>query len=91
MSMPEHEPQQIAIMRRLVELSAERTYLNSERTLSVWVRTALELMVLGLAVDRFRLIMAELPGDVGRTSAASNALSNWVGIALLVILLVAAH
>ena len=41
--MPEHEPQQIAIMRRLVEL----------------------------------------PGGVGRTNAASNALSNWVGIALV--------
>ncbi len=36
------ESEQIRLMKRLVELSAERTYMNAERTLSVWVRTALD-------------------------------------------------
>jgi putative membrane protein len=81
--MPDEEPEQISLMRRLIDMSAERTYLNAERTLSVWVRTALGLMILGLAVDRFRLFLFELPAASGRTALDSNALSNWVGVALV--------
>lgn len=65
------EPEQIALMRRVVELaeqqtrqseerteqSAERSYMNAERTLSVWTRTALSLMIFGIAVDRFGLLL----------------------------------
>jgi hypothetical protein len=55
--MPEKtEPEQITIMKRLVEMSAERSYMNAERTLAVWVRTALALMIFGIAVDRFGLL-----------------------------------
>ena len=81
--MPEKEPEQLTIMRELVELSAERSYMNAERTLSVWVRTALGLMILGLAVDRFRMVVLELPNGAERTSPYSNAISDWVGIALV--------
>ncbi|MGH2914705.1 MAG: YidH family protein [Solirubrobacteraceae bacterium] len=63
------EPQQLVLMRRLVDLSlertgysaqrtamsAERSYMSAERTLSVWIRTALASMVVGIAVDRFGL------------------------------------
>jgi hypothetical protein len=53
--MPEQtEPDQITLMKRLVELSqersqmsSERTFMNAERTLSVWIRTALGLMIFG--------------------------------------------
>ncbi|MEO6969114.1 MAG: DUF202 domain-containing protein [Rhodanobacteraceae bacterium] len=56
--MPEdQESEQIAMMQRLVEMSAQRSYLNAERTLSVWTRTALALMVFGIAVDRFGLLL----------------------------------
>jgi uncharacterized membrane protein YidH (DUF202 family) len=39
------------------EMSEHRSYLNAERTLSVWTRTALALMVAGIAVDRFALLL----------------------------------
>lgn len=62
------EEQQPEFMKELVnlskeqsQLSAERTYLNAERTLSVWVRTALAAMIFGLAIDRFGLMLHELP------------------------------
>lgn len=79
--MPETvEPEQIALMKRLVELSvdrsqmsAERSYMNAERTLAVWIRTALALMVFGIAVARFGLLLRQMPATL-------------FGIALLVIL-----
>lgn len=47
------------------EMSEHRSYLNAERTLSVWTRTALALMVAGIAVDRFALLLRH-----GTTAAA---------------------
>lgn len=64
------------------EMSAQRSYMNAERTLSVWVRTALALMVFGIAIDRFGLLLHELPPPHGRFSP--NTLSTWGGAALVV-------
>lgn len=83
--MPEPaEPQQIAMMKRLVELaleqtqmSAERSYMNGERTLAVWIRTALALMIFGIAIDRFSLLLQ------GRGHPNANELSSWGGGALI--------
>lgn len=70
------------------EMSEARTYLNAERTLSVWVRTALSLMILGLAVDRFGLFLAQTPGTPSRTALPFgrpflDALSTWAGLSLV--------
>jgi putative membrane protein len=65
------------------ELSAERSYLNVERTLSVWIRTALALMVFGIAIDRFGLMLRELPAGTTRFNAHANHMSNWSGAALV--------
>lgn len=73
----------MSIMRQLVELSAERSYMNAERTLSVWVRTALGLMILGLAVDRFGMVLFEIPNGSGGNAHYSDAVSSWIGIALV--------
>lgn len=96
--MPDaNEPEQIRLMQRLVELSlkrtqmsaersemsAERSYMNAERTLSVWIRTALALMIFGIAIDRFGLLLRELPVNTLRAHRYSNALSNWMGVALV--------
>lgn len=81
--MADKEPEQLSLMRELVELSAGRSYMNAERTLSVWVRTALGLMICGLAVDRFGLFVVELPIGPGQTAHHSNTASNWVGVALV--------
>lgn len=87
------EPQQLVLMRELVdlsvertrqsklrsELSAERSYMNAERTLSVWIRTALATMVVGIAVDRLGLTTtASRPAGFGPDTA-----SIWVGAALV--------
>lgn len=81
--MADKESEQLSLMRQLVELSAERSYMNAERTLSVWVRTALGLMICGLAVDRFGLFVVELPVGSGNAAHHSNVASNWVGVALV--------
>src|SRR5699024_3474979 len=39
------------------DMSATRSYHNAERTLSVWIRTALSAMIFGLAIDRFGLML----------------------------------
>jgi putative membrane protein len=88
-------PEQIVLMQRLVdlsvertrlseqrsEMSAERSYLNAERTLSVWIRTALAVMVVGIAVDRFGLFLLQNQGERARDATASDV----VGAALVVL------
>jgi putative membrane protein len=93
--MPEaEEPDQIVLLKRMVdlsvdrtrlaeqrtEMSAERSYLNAERTLSVWVRTALSLMIFGIAVDRLGLFLGELRGGPG---TRPDDMSTWSGAALV--------
>jgi uncharacterized membrane protein YidH (DUF202 family) len=70
------QPQQIQMMQRMValsekltalsmersEMSEVRSYHNAERTLAMWVRTALSLMIVGLAIDRFGLLLYHAPG-----------------------------
>lgn len=90
--MPEDYIQkQLDAMQTLVELSkersqmsAQRSYMNAERTLSVWIRTALGLMIFGIAIDRFDLMMREMPVQAQPLSAHYHALSTLSG-ALLVI------
>lgn len=64
-----------------------RSYHNAERTLSVWVRTALAMMVFDIAIDRFGLLLHRLPAGtpaIGRRSSAIlNSLSTGCGIALV--------
>lgn len=55
---------QVQVARELVELSLQRSYMNTERTLAVWTRTALSLMIFGIAVDRFGLLMRHPPWHV---------------------------
>lgn len=88
--MPDKEPDRHSIMRQLVELSnvlvylnAERSLMNAERTLSVWVRTGLGLMIGGLAFERFGLSLVALPNRPWPAVGAANELSPWVGIALV--------
>ncbi|MGH8600929.1 MAG: YidH family protein [Burkholderiales bacterium] len=89
--MPDtHSSEQITLMRELVELSvqrselsAERSYMNAERTLSVWIRTALSLMIFGIAIDRFGLMLREVSLPAIHGSTQSNALSMWSGLTLV--------
>ncbi|MGH8191546.1 MAG: YidH family protein [Rhodanobacteraceae bacterium] len=64
------------------EMSEHRSYLNTERTLSVWTRTALALMVFGIAVDRFALLLNHSTG-LSPARAPPHTLSTFGGAALV--------
>jgi uncharacterized membrane protein YidH (DUF202 family) len=92
----EHESKQVEMMQQMLvlaekqtaysiersEMSETRSYHNAERTLSVWVRTALAVMICGLAIDRFELLL----GESSRLAAHGflfDQVSGWVSIALV--------
>lgn len=91
------EPEQITLMKRVVELaeqqtklsvertgqSAERSYMNAERTLSVWTRTSLSLMIFGIAVDRFGLLLRHAPWPHAGSPLLPNPLSTLGGVILV--------
>lgn len=84
------DPEQLRLQRRLVDLSllrtrqsAERNYQTAERTLSVWIRTALGLMVFGIAIDRFGLILRRLPRTGVGPGTYSETLSKLAAIGLV--------
>ncbi|HET7587404.1 MAG TPA: DUF202 domain-containing protein [Gammaproteobacteria bacterium] len=64
------------------EFSAERSYQNAERTLSVWLRTSLALMIFGIAIDRFGLMLRELP-ITAAVVRHPNQMSTYTGAALV--------
>ncbi|MDN5873282.1 MAG: DUF202 domain-containing protein [Sinobacteraceae bacterium] len=76
------------------EMSEVRSYHNAERTLSAWLRTALSLMIFGIAIDRFGLLLHHVPG--GRAYAELNSsallewLSGWTGTALVLLAVIMA-
>jgi uncharacterized membrane protein YidH (DUF202 family) len=65
------------------EMSEHRSYLNAERTLSVWTRTALALMVAGIAVDRFALLLNHRIGNAAIGRPQPHMLSTLGGAALV--------
>lgn len=90
--MPDNQPDPLAMTRQMLAASAvlvwrnaERSLMNAERTLSVWVRTALGLMIAGLAFARFGVALVSLPNAPWPSLRAANALSSWIGIALVAI------
>lgn len=91
------DPEQIALMKRVVQLaerqtalaaerseqSAERSYMNAERTLSVWTRTSLSLMIFGIAVDRFGLLLRHEPWPHAGSPLLPNPMSTLGGMILI--------
>ncbi|MBS0211743.1 MAG: DUF202 domain-containing protein [Proteobacteria bacterium] len=76
--------QQLAAMQVLTELSMQRSYMNTERTLAVWTRTALGLMIFGIAVDRFGELMRHPPWRVSDQAALwPHLLSLAAGVTLV--------
>lgn len=71
------------------EMSEVRSYHNAERTLSAWLRTALSLMIFGIAIDRFGLLLHHVPGGKHYATLNANALlealSGWIGTALVLL------
>jgi uncharacterized membrane protein YidH (DUF202 family) len=92
------DSKQVAMMKEMValaekqttysmqrsEMSEVRSYQNAERTLSVWVRTALALMICGLAIDRFGLILGGKPPEAAH-ALLLDRVSEWTSIALVLL------
>lgn len=74
---------QLSSMQEMARLQARVCYMNVDRTLATWTRTALALMVFGIAMDRFGLLLlSPHPIHVG-TRLAPNPLSSIGGIILI--------
>ncbi|MGH8116004.1 MAG: YidH family protein [Rhodanobacteraceae bacterium] len=84
--MPEQESAEYrARVREIVKLQAEVCYMNVDRTLATWTRTALSLIAFGVVVDRFGLLlMGNAPTHLG-TRLAQNPLSTVGGLSLIAI------
>jgi len=90
--MPDDEIKtQLDGMKKLVELSqmrtvqsAQRCYQNAERTLSVWVRTAIGAMIFGIAIDRLGLMAYEIPKDAGARFLPSDVPFMLMGMVLII-------
>lgn len=86
-----HADKQLEIMNQLAEfskdrsqMSAERNYMNAERTLSVWIRTALAAMIFGLAIDRFGLMVHEVPATRRLNLQHPDLLTHIAGFVLVI-------
>ncbi|HET7412194.1 MAG TPA: DUF202 domain-containing protein [Pararhizobium sp.] len=83
----EMSEQRSEMSKQRSEMSEFRSFLNGERTLSVWVRTALSLMIVGLAIDRFGLLFHHVPGASAQVPSPHDAMletaSTWTCMALV--------
>lgn len=71
--------------RQMAALQARVCYMNVDRTLATWTRTALSLIVFGVVVDRYGLVLLGAgPRHLG-TPLAPNPLSSLGGILLVAI------
>ena len=72
------------LKQQQAELHHVSEHLANERTILAWVRTAIAIMTLGIAINRFSLFMIEfarmVPG--GRTS---NLHAEEIGIGLVIV------
>ncbi|MGH8233937.1 MAG: YidH family protein [Rhodanobacteraceae bacterium] len=84
--MPDdQETGQLATLQQMVKLQAQVAYMNVDRNLATWTRTALALIVSGIAVDRFGLLMTHNRLAHLGTRLAPNPESSLGGIMLVAI------
>ena len=74
----EHLKQQQAKLHHVAE------HLANERTILAWIRTAIAIMTLGIAINRFSLFLIEFSRSVPGGRAA-NLHAEQLGIALVVL------
>lgn len=70
--------------RKMITEQAKVCYMNVDRTLATWTRTALSLVVLGVLVDRYG-VLVNAPRSHPGTPLAPDPLYSVGGIALLVL------
>lgn len=83
MAQPTDDASQVAVLQQMVALQARVCYMNVDRTLATWTRTALSLIVFGTVVNRYGvLLLHDHPTHIG-TWLAPNPASSVGGIALV--------
>lgn len=82
--MPDnHDSDELTTLKKMGRLQAQVCYMNVDRTLATWTRTALSLIVFGLVVDRFGLLLTHAHLTHVGTRLAPNPLSSLGGIILV--------
>lgn len=71
-------------LKQQAELHHVSEHLANERTILAWVRTAIAIMTLGIAINRFSLFLVEFSREVPGGRAA-NVHAEELGIGLVVL------
>ncbi len=76
----EHE---IETMQQMAWLQARVCYMNVDRTLATWTRTALALIIFGIVMDRYGVLLLQPHLAHVGTRLAPNPVSGLGGLALV--------
>ena len=79
------EPQVSTTSIKTAEPYDPRVVLAAERTLLAWIRTGLALMGFGFVVSRFGFFLREIASIRGVVPVKHAGLSQWAGIALVIL------
>ena len=71
--------------RQMAALQARVCYMNVDRTLATWTRTALTLIVFGFVVDRYGILLLRPHLEHVGTRLAPNPVSSLAGMLLIAI------
>lgn len=74
----------LSLSKERTQMAATRSYMNAERTLSVWVRTSLAAMIFGIATDRLGLMTKGLSSHPSTFFKHLNTPTTIIGAALVI-------
>lgn len=83
--MADDDAQLLETFRQMAALQARVCYMNVDRTLATWTRTALSLIVFGTVVDRYGLLLLRPAFAHLGTRLAPNPVSSVGGMLLVAI------
>ncbi len=81
--MADDDARLLATLQRMTALQAQVCYMNVDRTLATWTRTALALIVFGFVVDHFGLLLTHDHLVHAGTRLAPNPVSSIGGVILV--------
>ena len=73
------------LKQQQAELHHVSEHLANERTILAWVRTAIAIMTLGIAINRFSLFLVEFSHIVPGGGRAANLHAEELGIGLVIL------
>jgi putative membrane protein len=76
------------LKQQQAELHHVSEHLANERTILAWVRTALAIMTLGIAINRFSLFLVEFSRIVPGGGRTANTHAEELGIGLVILAVV---